>query len=33
LRHLTGDSFVIRPGVSGTWEVVETTSKDYVIWL
>ncbi|MBC2836314.1 cupin domain-containing protein [Paragemmobacter straminiformis] len=30
--HLrTGDSYVIRPGFSGTWEVVETTLKDYVI--
>ncbi|MCC7319544.1 MAG: cupin domain-containing protein [Rubellimicrobium sp.] len=28
-----GDSFVIRPGFSGTWEVVETTTKDYVIRL
>ena len=27
----TGDSFVIRPGFSGTWEVVEPTLKDYVI--
>jgi Predicted enzyme of the cupin superfamily len=26
-----GDSFVIRPGFRGTWEVVETTRKDYVI--
>ncbi len=26
-----GDSFVIRPGFCGTWEVVETTRKDYVI--
>ncbi|MCU0912457.1 MAG: cupin domain-containing protein [Rhodobacteraceae bacterium] len=26
-----GDSFVIRPGFAGTWEVVETTRKDYVI--
>ena len=26
-----GDSFIIRPGFSGTWEVVETTTKDYVI--
>ena len=26
-----GDSFVIRPGFSGTWQVVETTRKDYVI--
>ncbi|MCX7644494.1 MAG: cupin domain-containing protein [Rhodobacteraceae bacterium] len=29
----TGDSFVIRPGFTGTWEVVETTRKDYVIRL
>ncbi len=28
-----GDSFVIRPGFSGTWDVVETTIKDYVIRL
>lgn len=28
-----GDSFVIRPGFEGTWEVVETTLKDYVIRL
>lgn len=27
----TGDSFVLRPGFTGTWEVVETTTKDYVI--
>ena len=26
-----GDSFVIRPGYQGTWEVLETTLKDYVI--
>lgn len=26
-----GASFVIRPGFRGTWEVVETTRKDYVI--
>lgn len=26
-----GDSFLIRPGFRGTWEVVETTLKDYVI--
>ena len=25
-----GDSFVIRPGFKGTWEVVETTRKHYV---
>lgn len=30
--HLrAGDSYVIRPGFAGTWEVVETTLKDYVI--
>lgn len=28
-----GDSFILRPGFSGTWEVIETTSKDYVIRL
>lgn len=28
-----GDSFVIRPGFSGTWEVVETPTKEYVIRL
>lgn len=26
-----GDSLVIRPGFRGTWEVRETTLKDYVI--
>ncbi|MCB6179498.1 cupin domain-containing protein [Rhodobacter sp. Har01] len=30
-RLRAGDSFVIRPGFEGTWEVVETTLKDYVI--
>lgn len=30
--HLrAGDSYIIRPGFSGSWEVVETTLKDYVI--
>lgn len=30
--HLrAGDSWIIRPGFAGTWEVVETTLKDYVI--
>ncbi|MDR6814968.1 putative cupin superfamily protein [Neorhizobium sp. 2083] len=30
--HLkAGDSMVLRPGFKGTWEVVETTRKDYVI--
>jgi uncharacterized cupin superfamily protein len=28
-----GDSFVIRPGFTGTWEVTLTTRKDYVIRL
>jgi hypothetical protein len=28
-----GDSYIIRPGFAGTWEVVETTVKDYVIRL
>jgi len=27
----TGDSFVIRSGFVGTWTVVETTLKEYVI--
>lgn len=27
----TGDSFILRPGFRGTWEVMETTVKDYVI--
>jgi uncharacterized cupin superfamily protein len=26
-----GDVFVIEPGFSGTWEVVETMRKDYVL--
>lgn len=29
----TGDSYIIRPGFTGTWEVVEETIKDYVIRL
>jgi uncharacterized cupin superfamily protein len=28
-----GDSFVLRPGFSGLWEVVETTRKIYVVRL
>jgi uncharacterized protein len=28
-----GDSFILRPGFSGIWEVIETTTKDYVIRL
>lgn len=32
VTHLKGgDSYIIRPGFEGTWEVVETTLKDYVI--
>ena len=27
----TGDAFVIRPGFTGIWRVIETTRKDYVI--
>jgi uncharacterized protein len=30
-RVTTGDSFVLRPGFQGTWEVLETTRKEYVI--
>lgn len=26
-----GDGFLIRPGFRGTWEVLETTRKEYVI--
>lgn len=28
-----GDSFLLRPGFAGIWEVVETTTKEYVILL
>ena len=28
-----GDSFILRPGFRGTWEVVETTTKEYIIRL
>ena len=28
-----GEAFVIRPGFTGVWEVVETTRKEYVIRL
>jgi Predicted enzyme of the cupin superfamily len=32
--HLrAGDRLILRPGFTGTWEVVETTRKDYVIRL
>ena len=26
-----GDSLILRPGFRGTWEVIETTTKDYVV--
>ena len=30
--HLrAGDSYILRPGFRGTWDVLETTRKDYVI--
>ncbi len=29
----TGDSFILRPGFKGSWEVLETTCKEYVIRL
>ncbi|MBB4067137.1 cupin domain-containing protein [Gellertiella hungarica] len=28
-----GDRLILRPGFKGTWEVIETTLKDYVIRL
>jgi uncharacterized cupin superfamily protein len=28
-----GDSFLLRPGFKGSWEVIETTRKEYVIRL
>jgi len=28
-----GDSFLLEPGFNGTWEVLETTRKEYVIRL
>lgn len=28
-----GDSFILRPGFKGSWEVLETTRKEYVIRL
>ena len=33
MRLGPGDSFVVRPGFTGVWEVVETTRKIYVIRL
>lgn len=33
-HHLSkGDSFILRPGFKGTWQVIETTRKEYVIRL
>lgn len=32
-RLKAGDSMILRPGFKGTWEVLETTRKDYVIRL
>ncbi len=32
-RVEAGDSFVLRPGFRGSWEVIETTRKEYVIKL
>ncbi len=32
-RVTAGDSFIIQPGFSGVWEVLETTRKEYVIRL
>jgi uncharacterized protein len=32
-RMAAGDSFVLKPGFTGTWEVIETTRKEYVIRL
>ncbi|MEI8716080.1 cupin domain-containing protein [Mesorhizobium sp. ISC11] len=29
----TGDSFVLKPGFKGSWEVLEATRKEYVIKL
>ena len=30
--HLrAGDIFIVEPGMKGTWEVVETTTKHFVI--
>jgi len=32
--HLrAGDRMILKPGFKGTWEVIETTRKDYVIRL
>ena len=26
----TGDSFILKPGFKGTWEVINTTRKDFI---
>ncbi len=31
LNVKAGDSFILRPGFTGTWEVIETTAKEYVV--
>jgi uncharacterized cupin superfamily protein len=32
VHHLrAGDGFILRPGLRGVWEVLETTRKEYVI--
>lgn len=33
VRLAAGDSLVLQPGFRGTWEVVETTRKEYIILL
>lgn len=33
IRLVAGDSHIIRPGFRGIWEVVEDTTKDFVIVL
>jgi uncharacterized cupin superfamily protein len=33
IRLVPGDAHVIRPGFVGTWAVIETTTKDFVIRL
>ena len=33
IRVTAGDSFILKPGFKGSWEVIETTRKEYVIKL
>ncbi|HSI40580.1 MAG TPA: cupin domain-containing protein [Xanthobacteraceae bacterium] len=33
VRLAAGDSFILRPGFKGVWEVVETTRKHYVVYV